>query len=143
LSQSLSWLPVDHAAHVLGDIVLHSDPLDPVYHIENPHRQNWSEILASLAVFLGLSSSELVHFDQWLECVTDEGTTSVVQYPAQKLLDFFRGDFTNLATGEVILGTENTCNISPMLKRTGPVGNDLLKKYISHWQSIGFLNQVK
>ncbi|KAI3398122.1 hypothetical protein diail_9744 [Diaporthe ilicicola] len=63
----LSWTPVDCVAGALADLVLAPGRPCPVYNIDNPVRQLWSDVLPVLADAMGLD--ELVPFQDWVDRV--------------------------------------------------------------------------
>lgn len=96
--QTLSWLPVDVTAASLSDILLSQatkastanrsrespelQPLFPVYHLENPVRWPWNDVLDVLGSRLKQKSAEqglelpLVPYSNWLDRVTHRGESN-------------------------------------------------------------------
>jgi len=137
--QTCSWIPVDYAAEAVAELLLTDRPSRLVYHLENPIRQSWHDVLIVLASALGLSSSGLLPFDEWLQKVDTAEKHSTMDNPVKKLSGFFRSDFRHMACGDVILETTNTRDVSKSLRSAGVVGNETLASYINYWKSIEFL----
>ncbi|KAL9606067.1 MAG: hypothetical protein Q9179_000747 [Wetmoreana sp. 5 TL-2023] len=57
ISGTLCWIPLDIAAASLLEILFqpHTPPTSPVYHLENPVRQSWPDMLAALSRILSRS----------------------------------------------------------------------------------------
>lgn len=66
----LSWTPVELVAGTLGDLLFNNEsggPAEPVYHIDNPVRQLWKEMVRDmLAPELGISQKNIVPFEVWV-----------------------------------------------------------------------------
>ena len=109
---------------------------DLVYHLENPVRQSWRDALTLIASKLGLSDTDLLPFDDWLETVSMSAGDA---NPAKLLIDFFQADFKHMACGKVILGTENARKVSSTLRKMDVIGESTIAAYVDQWRSIGFL----
>lgn len=137
--QTLSWLPVDCAAQSLIDI-LFAPPLTTVFHLENPIRQSWNDVLSIIAAELGLNKSNcMLSYEEWVAKVLDVSDEEINSNPAKKLAAFFEGDFERMAGGEVILDTAESRRFSLSLRTQQGVDESLMKKYISGWRKAGFL----
>ena len=136
--QTLSWIPIDSAATVISDILLSPQPPSLVYHVENPVRQSWNDVLMTLASELAIS--KLLPFGDWLDAACSAADGSVDANPAKKLEDFFRRDFRRMAEGEVIMGTDKARAVSECLSRMDAVGKGTMKKYVEYWKGVGFLD---
>lgn len=137
--QTLSWLPVDLAAQTISDILFTNHPIESVYHLENPIRQSWHDCLASLAFELGMSNANFLPFDVWVEKVCRAPNETASEAPVKPLSDFFRADFERMASGMVILTTENTKKVSSTFRSLQPVDRELIAAYVNWWRGCGFL----
>jgi hypothetical protein len=111
-----------------------------VYHLENPIRQPWSEVLDILASELEVDKHHHVPFTKWLEEVKrtpEEGN------PAGALAEFFEENFEWMSGGGVVLSTETSRRDSPTLRRVGPVQAETIRKYTEYWRSIGFVRELR
>ncbi|KAL4940296.1 hypothetical protein BDV06DRAFT_230437 [Aspergillus oleicola] len=131
---TLSWIPVNDAAKSIIEILLSHSPVNLVFHIENPVRQSWHDVLQSIASELGIT--QRLSYDQWLARVSsasDEGN------PAKKLSNFFANDFVRMACGEVVLGTDSARGTSATLRKIDAVTEGTVRGYLKYWGAIGGL----
>ncbi|OAA43653.1 Beta-ketoacyl synthase [Metarhizium rileyi] len=143
----LAWTPVDAVAGTAVDILTlpSSSQAHPVYHIDNPGRQSWSELMGMLARALDMPGHQiiLIPFAEWLDVVKanarrDGGPDE--RNPASMLADFFEHDFVHMSCGAMVLGTTKACEHSETLRNLGPVTEALLRSYIESWRRAGFLS---
>ena len=141
LRGELSWTPVNDVAATLADVVLLPEDKRPypVYHIDNPVRQWWEDMLPVLADEMGLPKGNIVPFDEWVARVR-EFPGSVADNPALKLAEFLDDNFLRMACGGLLLGTENCCEHSKTLASTGPVSDDVARGFVRAWKEMGFLS---
>ncbi|KAI0418297.1 putative polyketide synthase [Xylaria grammica] len=143
LRGNLGWTAVDDIAGTLVDILLQPDDvrLHPIYHIENPVRQPWDHMIATLARALDIT--DVLPFDEWARRVhqwpvkTDNVADGA--NPAYLLVDFFDENFTRMSCGGLLMSTVKAREHSPTLARVGPVSEDTTRLFISKWRDIGFL----
>ncbi|GKZ23559.1 putative NRPS-like protein biosynthetic cluster [Aspergillus brasiliensis] len=136
LRGTLSWLPVDTTAAVLLEILFHPAPLRLVYHLENPIRQSWQDVLDVLAVELGISRTSVRPLKEWLELVEGSGDDG---NSAKDLVGFLRYEFERMSCGGVVLGTEGTRGVSPTLRRVGAVSDETIRGYVRYWKECGVI----
>ncbi|KAL4994640.1 hypothetical protein BDV10DRAFT_188841 [Aspergillus recurvatus] len=136
LPNTLSWIPVDIAAQSITDLLLSPAPADLVYHIENPIRQSWRDMLQRIAADLKLSASDLLPWDEWQEQVSAAGDAG---NPAKTLQDFFANDFIRMGCGEVVLGTDSARKRSATLRGLDAVSEASVGGYLRYWREIGWL----
>ncbi|KAJ5802121.1 uncharacterized protein N7503_004571 [Penicillium pulvis] len=132
-----SWLPLDIAAATVSDLIL--DPAHPrmVYHIENPVRQPWHELLGYLSTHLGLPT---IPYKEWLSRMeTTADSEQGPPNPAKKLKEFFEEDFLHMSCGSVVMSTSSTTFVSAALRSATPVSPETLLLYIEQWRRAGFL----
>ncbi|KAI1367018.1 hypothetical protein F5Y08DRAFT_350351 [Xylaria arbuscula] len=136
LHGTLSWLPVDTLATAIADIVLSERPLDLVYHLENPIRQSWQEMVAMLTKKLGMPASSIIPFEEWIDVINslpEEGN------PARALAEFLKANFQKMSCGEVILDTAVSRRASCTMRATRTVGDEQVKAYVEYWRKVGVL----
>ncbi|KAM0147076.1 hypothetical protein ACHAPG_010801 [Botrytis cinerea] len=139
LKGTLSWCTVQDVAATLGELLISKTPPYPIYHIENPSRQPWPDMIMVLANELGIPSNYIVPFDEWLSRVRRfPGSTN--DNPAGQLVEFFDKHFVRMSCGGLILDTVKSQEHSKTIRSTGPVSIDLVRKYILSWKSSGFLS---
>lgn len=141
LDGTLSWYPVDEVASTLCDLIM-SDTTTASFigHIDNPARQSWKEMIETLASCLGIGSTNIVPYEDWIARVRGSGA-SVGQNPALQLIDFFEHYFLQMSCGQLMLDTSITRGRSEKMQMMIPVGRDLVKKYIGAWKRSGFLKE--
>jgi len=148
----LSWTPVDVVASTLGDlVVLCGAKPHPVYHVDNPVRQEWTEMVPVLARALGITvdaSKEgggggggggVIAFKEWVRRVRRFPGSVEKDNPAFKLIDFLDDNFLRMSCGGLLLDTDRTREHSPSLAAMGPVSAEVAEGYVRYWKSIGFL----
>ena len=118
------------------EIAFSPKPTNLVYHVENPLRQSWHDVLGVVAATLKLQRTDLIPFHLWLKLVQDEADSAD---PTRSLLPFFEHEFEHMACGDVVMDTKNAREASPSLRRLGLIRPETIEKYIGYWKSIGFL----
>jgi thioester reductase-like protein len=138
LDGTLSWCPVDDVSATLGELLISDTKPYPIYHIENPSRQRWQDMVKALTELLDIPQEGIIPFDQWLERVRNS-SASINENPAKQLVDFFSQHFIRISCGGLILDTSKTKRHSATLRERGRVELNSIVKYISAWKTIGFL----
>jgi nucleoside-diphosphate-sugar epimerase/SAM-dependent methyltransferase len=140
----LSWTPVDGVASTLVDLVSlpETDTPYPIYHIDNPIRQAWKEMIPVLADTLSIPLSGVIPFDDWVQRVKDhprqvEGPEG--ENPAILLIDFLDANFLRMSCGGLLLETKKAREHSHTLANLGPVSNEVTKLFVESWKEMGFL----
>ncbi|KAL2869078.1 uncharacterized protein BJX67DRAFT_387180 [Aspergillus lucknowensis] len=128
LTGTYSWLPMDTAARAVSEIAL-SHSRERFYHVENPIRQPWADLLSALRLELGLS---VVPFEEWIQRARQTGLVTSLE-------DFFAHDFEALASGPIVLRTDVSRGVSRTLRSCGGVGVEVLRKYLRSWKEQGAL----
>lgn len=136
----LCWTPVEDVAGTLADLLLSDRDPRPVYHIDNPVRQPWSEMLPVLAEALNIPPGNMVPFKQWVRRVRSFPGSVDGDNPAAKLVDFLDDNFVRMSCGGLLLDAKNSCEHSPTLAAVGPVSPSVVKKFVQAWKDKGFLN---
>jgi len=136
----LSWTPVDDVAGTLSDILISDRTPYPVYHIDNPVRQPWREMLMVLADALEIPRANVIPFKQWISLV--RSFPGVVEWdnPAMMVIDFLENNFFRMSCGGLILDTNKSCEHSSTLAAVGPVSAEVTRKYIQAWKDTNFLH---
>ncbi|KAL9005017.1 MAG: hypothetical protein Q9188_002198 [Gyalolechia gomerana] len=140
LKGTLSWTPVDLAAATVAEIVLCRDSDKKVYHLENPIRQPWVDVLQTMAASLNIPLTKFLPFDVWMDKICAVPAEDDRTVPVKRLETFFRTDFEHMACGNVILDTGHTREISPTLRRLTSISNETIASYVRHWKSVGYLD---
>ncbi|KAL4758755.1 ketoacyl-synt-domain-containing protein [Aspergillus foveolatus] len=133
------WTPVQDIAATLSDLLgLTSGPDHepyPIYHIDNPVGQPWKELNAVLSDALGIN--QLVPFRTWMDRVRAAPTRD---NPATTLLEFLESNYLRMSCGGLILDVKRAVEHSKTLSAVGPIGEEVVRKYIQVWKEIGFLS---
>ncbi|KAL0092096.1 hypothetical protein J3Q64DRAFT_1819684 [Phycomyces blakesleeanus] len=140
LDTVIDWIPVDYAAKSIVDIMLNSvskssSEKESVFHIVNPHRVTWNNVLESMResgmVF------DIVPTKKWVEELSNDEKN-----PAFKLMSFYENNF-NESFKMPIWDTRKTISSSATLKMSPIFDVSIFSKYLSHWESVGFYNEKK
>ncbi|QVM12109.1 Type I Iterative PKS [Coccidioides posadasii str. Silveira] len=141
----LSWTPVDDVASTLVDILMlpEETTLYPIYHIDNPVRQPWKEMIPVLADAMDIPPQNVIPFKDWVQRVTDhprrvEGPEG--ENPAIILIDFLDGNFLRMSCGGLLLDTAKAREHSRTLANVGPVSERVARLFVKSWKDMGFLN---
>ncbi|KFA60271.1 hypothetical protein S40285_08417 [Stachybotrys chlorohalonatus IBT 40285] len=137
----LCWTPLEDVAGTLADLVLRADTPHPIYHIDNPVRQPWSEMVPVLAEALNIPPEGVVPFEQWVRQVRAFPGAMDADNPAARLVEFLDDNFMRMSCGGLILDTKKSCEHSPTLSAVTPVSAAVARKYVQAWKDIGFLNE--
>ncbi|EED12124.1 polyketide synthase, putative [Talaromyces stipitatus ATCC 10500] len=140
----LSWTPVDAVASTLVDLLLlpkDQSPF-PFYHIDNPVRQLWKEMIPILADALDIPRTNIIPFQEWIQRVKDyprqaEGPEG--DNPAILLVDFLDKNFIRMSCGGLLLETKKSRAHSQTLANLGPVSAEIVELFIKSWKRMGFL----
>ncbi|EED22683.1 polyketide synthase, putative [Talaromyces stipitatus ATCC 10500] len=136
----LCWTPVDDVAGTCSDLLISERQPYPVYHIDNPVRQPWREMIPLLAELLDIPSNNIVPFKEWVRRVRAFPGSVEWDNPAALLIDFLDDNFLRMSCGGLLLGTTKSCEHSPTLAAVGPVSVEVTQKYIQSWKNSGFLH---
>lgn len=142
-----SWTPVDVVAGTLMDITMLPEQVTPhfMYHIDNPVRQSWKNIVTTLADAMGIPRERIIPFQDWIQLVRDfpkksgslEGPDG--DNPASLLVDFLDHDFERMSCGGVLLGTVHARAHSTTLLNMEAVSESTVKLFLKSWKDTGFL----
>ncbi|KAL2273596.1 hypothetical protein FJTKL_04193 [Diaporthe vaccinii] len=144
----IDWIPVDMLSSVIWELSSASKlPVDEgtnagllhIFHLVNPARRPWAEVLPAIKARLGGSQPlQDVSMADWISELeqTDLNNKEVVSKPAVKILDFFRGvgdrQGVTVANG-IAFSTEEAKRSSKVMLGLDPVKDEWLLKWISDW----------
>ncbi|KAK4235914.1 hypothetical protein C8A03DRAFT_36206 [Achaetomium macrosporum] len=140
---TLGWTPVDAMAGTLLDILLQPDSvrLHPIYHIENPVRQAWTDMMDVLAAALDIPGT--LPFGEWMRRVREwpvaADNTADGANPAYLLAAFLDDNFVRMSCGGLLMATAKARQHSPTLARLGAVTDETARLFVKKWRDIGFL----
>lgn len=131
---------MDIAASILLELLLDTQPLRLVYHLENPIRQSWQDVADILTEELSIPKSKRLPLDDWIKLVQ---SSADVGNPAKKLAAFLAEEFEKMSCGGVILGTEVSRGRAPTLAQIGTVSDCTIRAYVQYWMKAGFVSRIK
>ncbi|KAL8746209.1 MAG: hypothetical protein Q9184_007775 [Pyrenodesmia sp. 2 TL-2023] len=135
----LSWTPVDEVAATMSELLLSDGDPFPIYHIDNPVRQQWRDMIPVLAEALDVPLNRLVPFAEWIQRVKAFPGAAEWDNPAVKLVEFLEEDFERMSCGGVLLDVERSLEHSPALGGVGAVEAEVVRGYVRAWKKSGFL----
>lgn len=127
---------MDAAADTLIEIMLRSSSLELIYHVENPIRQPWHDVLVILSKELSLNDNTLSSLDKWLTSIKSMNDDAA---STDLLVEFFEKDFQHMSGGGIVLDTRVSRAVSPTLQQVDFVGDELVATYVRQWKSRGAL----
>ncbi|RAH63430.1 polyketide synthase [Aspergillus piperis CBS 112811] len=134
----LSWTPVNIVAATLSDLLFTKDP-HSIYHIDNAARQSWSDMIRLLAQESNIPPDNIIPFPEWIQRVKEfPGTRE--DNPASVMTDWLSDNFERMSCGGLLLDTSRARERSPSLRALGPVGEEVVRRYIQNWRKTGFLH---
>jgi thioester reductase-like protein/SAM-dependent methyltransferase/acyl carrier protein len=140
----LQWVPVDHCAGVMADLLKmgQADAPDayPVYHIDNPVGQRWKDMSPVLAAALDIPPHAIIPFKRWIKRVRRSPLLPETENPATRPVDFLDQHFERMSCGGLILDTARAKEHSETMAKEGPVSPELARLYVAAWKKMGFLN---
>lgn len=109
-----------------------------VYHIENPVRQSWSDILQAVKVCNCMRGIGMKPYGEWLrEALSFD--SSLKDGTIIDLAPFFNDHFLRMSTGGLVLDTSEARQASPTLVSIGAVSINTVVAYMKSWEDQGFL----
>lgn len=125
----------------VGELVLAENTPYPIYHVENPSRQPWSEMIGIMADALGIPPANVVPFDEWVAMVKAYPGSADSENPAAKLIDFLDLHFHRMSCGGLVMDTAHAREHSETMAREPPVSAALFRRYVEAWKDMGFLSR--
>lgn len=138
---TLSWIPVDLAAQVMVELLFASGGAGQVvFHVENPIRQSWHDVLTVVASGLGIKETGFLPYGEWLSRVLAVSDERMDENPAKKLAGFFADGFERMSGGEIVMDTAKAREVSACLRGMSAVDADLIAAYLARWREAGYLS---
>ncbi|KAI9250974.1 hypothetical protein BDA99DRAFT_608261 [Phascolomyces articulosus] len=142
---NVDWIPVDYAAAAIVEIMLNTvqnttdeSKQQDVFHIVNPSRVHWSDVLKAMQAS-GMNF-KVIDPDAWVDVLRKHQES-----PAYRLMSFFEANFAPSNKEKVeanvsmpVWATDRTVETAPVLGKAPAFNANLLKKYLTFWQSVGF-----
>ncbi|KAJ6184618.1 Type I Iterative Polyketide synthase (PKS) [Penicillium mononematosum] len=135
----LSWCPSTDVATILSELLLGDHVPYPIYHVENPSRQPWDEMIGILGEALGIPGTNRVPYEDWIALVKSHPGPVGSDNPAALIIDFLETHFVRMSCGGLVLDTTHAAEHSPTLANQRPVDSHLVQNYIRSWKKFGVL----
>ncbi|KAJ5378241.1 uncharacterized protein N7496_005650 [Penicillium cataractarum] len=144
LDGSMQWVPVDAAAASISELLHIGNEANaveayPVYHIDNPVGQSWKEMSPVLARALGIASTGIVPYRDWLRRIT-RSPLQESENPASRIVYFLDRDYERMSCGGLVLDTSKTKEHSKTMASLGPLSPAVVEGYVRSWKETGFLS---
>ena len=131
-------MPVDIASAALLEM-LYSD--EPILHLTSPRPALWNDVFGPIAKRLGVP---FVPAGEWLEKLKQSAHVANEAHlqaeghdSAHTLIDFLE---VSLSGKEVPFSTDKALAASTSLARLGPLHQADALKWVTYWESVGFLD---
>lgn len=142
----IEWIPVDLLSSIIWELSSAKSAAEQdkaagslhIFHLVNPVRRPWAEMLSAIKAGLGGSLEEvpIVDWVSELEKTDLNAKEEVVAKPAVKILDFFKGvgerQGVTVANG-IAFSTEEAKKSSKVMLGLDPVKDEWLQKWIKDW----------
>lgn len=108
-----------------------------VYHAVNPHDVSWSEFVPTVADLVGVSSANIVPWNQWVDALRmSEHGADLETNPGVKLLDFFESLSSQDGENDGMmppLATKVSTARSKTMASLNPVGTEWMVQWLKQW----------
>ncbi|KAB8226753.1 hypothetical protein BDV33DRAFT_197741 [Aspergillus novoparasiticus] len=139
LQGDLSWTPVNDIAASIVELLVTDNTPYPVYHLDNPIRQPWHDMIRILASELSIPTGNIVPFSEWIQRVRSF-PGSREDNPAGIMADWLEENFERMSCSGVLLETTRAREHSSTLAGIGPVSEEVTRRYLHSWKQCGFLH---
>ncbi|KIY47770.1 hypothetical protein FISHEDRAFT_44661, partial [Fistulina hepatica ATCC 64428] len=116
---TVSWTPIDVAAHAIVDIACADTVPPPIVHLAHPHPVPWHLLAQKMGAILDIP---VLPFAQWLNCVESSYHPDAFdEIPVLKAIDMFRGAAPDIASdhleafGLARMDLTNLISLSPTM----------------------------
>ena len=92
-----------------------------------------------LAEALEVPKANIMPYEDWISRMKSFPTSKASSNPAELIVDFLDEHFVRMSCGGLIMDTTHAREHSHTLAGQGPVGADLVQKYVDSWKEMGFL----
>ncbi|KAL7325927.1 hypothetical protein PS15p_208343 [Mucor circinelloides] len=135
LNTEIDWIPSNFAAAAIADIMsktshLPANTSESIYHIVNPRLIPWYGVLTAMRKS-GMDF-DIVEPAIWAEELAKDDTN-----PAFRLMSFYEVNFKG-SFRMAVWKTEKTRALAPILSQSPVLDINLFRKYLKHWELVGF-----
>ncbi|KAL2206734.1 NRPS-like enzyme [Sarocladium strictum] len=132
---TIEWIPVDTMATIIHQLVQNqrSSGSFQVFNLTNPTPSKWIRMLPAILEAWG-TDLDIVPFAEWVDRLSRE--TDMEQYPALKILDFYRGlaaEENILESGKIKVQVVRAAEVSSAMADLKPIGREALASWIKQW----------
>lgn len=145
LSGDVLWVPVDHIASAMTELIHVEDALEDtsvpnaVYHIEHPIGRAWKDYIPLMTKELGIPADRVISVKDWVNEVKISKLDRSSN-PAALFGDFFSTYYVPLMCGRALDSKQSRAD-SKTMAELGPISDEVMKLYIDAWKQTGFLKQ--
>ncbi|KAI8141740.1 hypothetical protein BJV82DRAFT_617342 [Fennellomyces sp. T-0311] len=131
-SVTIDWLPVNIAATSIVDIMLGEKMNQGFFHIVNPQRVTWSDVLKAMQSCN--MNFQVVKPEEWVQALRKHQDN-----PAYRLMSFFEANFKSSGDAKMpVWQTDRAIEAAPCLGEAPPFDTALLQKHLAFWRNVGF-----
>ncbi|KAG2199975.1 hypothetical protein INT47_000325 [Mucor saturninus] len=130
----VDWIPVDVVSACITERMVSPSLEEIIQHIVNPKRIGWKKLMRVMKE-AGMRF-DMIDLESWVRLLSEDKTN-----PCYGLLSFFEAKSRQIVRGEPIYWeTEKTGKSFSRLNDTPELNVDLFKKFLTHWESVGYYN---
>jgi thioester reductase-like protein/aryl carrier-like protein len=138
----IEWMAIEDVSRVILDIAgvtapVRIDEISGYFHLVNPNKTTWSEIVPALRDYYGDRITNTVSLKKWVEALKASATRldDIDKNPGIKLLDSIEAFASKEKSdaGFVRLETKRTERLSPTMSRFEKVTPELVKNWCDQW----------
>jgi thioester reductase-like protein len=137
---AIDWIPADRLAEIVLEIVHSSSTIGretgaKVFNLVNPSVVQFSSFVSFIHERLG-PTTKIVSWDEWvnaLEVLGGEDEVMLDEYPALKILEFFRRSRVDPGKKATKFETANSEMASLTMKELNPINEDMLGHWMDSW----------
>lgn len=122
----------------MSDLLLSSDPMDLIYHMENPVRQDWATVMNQVAKELGHRVPYFVELEEWTSLVR-QSSSAGRDSGIEMLMHFLENEFQHMSDGSIVLDIRKTRRVSKSLRDVRSISVETITKYIGAWKRAGLI----
>jgi hypothetical protein len=109
-----------------------SEETNAVFHLTNPNRSKWSSLIPAVQVKYPV---QVVSLEEWLDeldGIVDPSEQEILEKPALKMLQFYRG-LTTDSTLSAEISVAQAKQASKIMAMLGPVSRTQMSNWINQW----------
>ena len=169
LKGTFAWIPVDDAARILSELLFASSGViarppssrsasptmarfgrraqqqqqqqQLIYHVENPMRQPWADVMPVIASSLSIPEERIVALPEWVQRLKDATKNEGIEDTA--LVEFFDRSLEYMACGGVVMDTSEARKRSETMRSMEELSEEVLVSYFDSWKERGVLGGKK